>query len=405
MKIVAFTMVKNEEDIIEQFIRHSLAYCDVLYIYDHFSTDNTLKIIMACQEEGLRVYTSNEAVDAHISASHAHIQAEVMSMSLRVIHHHHGAGVYLPLDADEFLFHPKGPNQFKVILNSLPNNIWFQVPLRCLISRHLQKYKASTHKKTDALKQITHAQHAASVTEGMKKAVIKINDAIDINSLIITQGNHTIIDETENLACIDVQDLCYLHVPVRSQLQIIKKIVVGWLANVGRRGKQSVPAAFWGQLYRSMIEQNSFTPDMVNALYETYTNIGQAMDVSHWQKIDPNKLFLYTLRYDKYRSGELSTVLQTLEDLIHGSYLTGPHHGSEIKGALRSIETMLDNGLSLSEALQLYGLTEETYLQWVNQFDDLKNSHLQKLKTLQDENAVLRTAIADLVIQKTRMKP
>ncbi|MCI6101295.1 MAG: glycosyltransferase family 2 protein [Selenomonas sp.] len=52
-KIVAISMVKNEMDIIESFVRHTLGFADLLIIADHKSTDRTREILEALRTEGL----------------------------------------------------------------------------------------------------------------------------------------------------------------------------------------------------------------------------------------------------------------------------------------------------------------------------------------------------------------
>ena len=58
MKIASISMVKNEADIIESFVRHTLRFVDVMYIIDHLSTDNTWIILNNLQAEGLPLILS-----------------------------------------------------------------------------------------------------------------------------------------------------------------------------------------------------------------------------------------------------------------------------------------------------------------------------------------------------------
>jgi glycosyl transferase family 2 len=55
MRIIGLSMVKNESDIIESFVRINLRVLDALYIVDDASTDGTRGIIEALANEGLRV--------------------------------------------------------------------------------------------------------------------------------------------------------------------------------------------------------------------------------------------------------------------------------------------------------------------------------------------------------------
>ena len=51
-KIFSITMVKNEMDIIESFIRYNLNILDGMIILDNGSTDSTLNIIKCLKDEG-----------------------------------------------------------------------------------------------------------------------------------------------------------------------------------------------------------------------------------------------------------------------------------------------------------------------------------------------------------------
>lgn len=45
-KRVGLSMVRNESDVIETFIRHNLTLLDELHIVDHNSSDNTREILI-----------------------------------------------------------------------------------------------------------------------------------------------------------------------------------------------------------------------------------------------------------------------------------------------------------------------------------------------------------------------
>ena len=47
------TMIKNDGDIVEAFVRHHAMLFDHLVVLDHSSTDNTPAILRALQHEGL----------------------------------------------------------------------------------------------------------------------------------------------------------------------------------------------------------------------------------------------------------------------------------------------------------------------------------------------------------------
>ena len=72
--IAAISMVRNEADIIESFVRHTLTFADRLFIGDHNSTDNTVKIIERLKSEGLPISVIN------LPDIIGHEQAEITTM-------------------------------------------------------------------------------------------------------------------------------------------------------------------------------------------------------------------------------------------------------------------------------------------------------------------------------------
>ena len=54
-EVISFSLVKNEEDIIELFVRHNLQYFSHMYIADNLSSDGTFDILLALKNEGLPI--------------------------------------------------------------------------------------------------------------------------------------------------------------------------------------------------------------------------------------------------------------------------------------------------------------------------------------------------------------
>lgn len=109
--IVAVSMVKNEMDIIESFVRHTLTFADRMIIADHQSTDRTRDILEQLQVEGLPIVIKS----LHIAR---HAQSEVMTQLAQEAADAYEADLILPLDADEFLI-PTGETPVRVQLDAL----------------------------------------------------------------------------------------------------------------------------------------------------------------------------------------------------------------------------------------------------------------------------------------------
>src|SRR5437867_3948226 len=97
MRFVAVAGVKNEIDVIEAFVRHTLAFVNHLVVLDNGSTDGTLDVLRALHKEGL-------PLDVVEEPSFGYYQSEWMTRLMREYAvGRYGAGWVVPLDADEFL--------------------------------------------------------------------------------------------------------------------------------------------------------------------------------------------------------------------------------------------------------------------------------------------------------------
>ncbi|ABG49547.1 Tetratricopeptide TPR_2 [Trichodesmium erythraeum IMS101] len=63
--VVGISMIKNEEDVLETFIRHNLNYLDFLVLADNGSTDNSRKIINKLIQEGFNLCVIDDYKMAH----------------------------------------------------------------------------------------------------------------------------------------------------------------------------------------------------------------------------------------------------------------------------------------------------------------------------------------------------
>ena len=63
--VVGISIIKNEEDVLETFIRHNLNYLDFLVLADNGSTDNSRKIINKLIQEGFKLCVIDDYKMAH----------------------------------------------------------------------------------------------------------------------------------------------------------------------------------------------------------------------------------------------------------------------------------------------------------------------------------------------------
>ncbi|TDT90344.1 MULTISPECIES: glycosyltransferase family 2 protein [Azorhizobium] len=97
MRIASISLVKDEADILEGFVRHNLHFVDRMYIIDDRSTDNTPEILrrLCAESDAVRVLE-----DGWTGAFH---QARRTTAAMRLIQKHEDWDIILPLDADEMI--------------------------------------------------------------------------------------------------------------------------------------------------------------------------------------------------------------------------------------------------------------------------------------------------------------
>ena len=99
-KLVGLSMVRNESDIIETFIRHNLTLLNELHIVDHNSCDNTREILTLLKQEGLpiHIYHYNELEFAP--------ERVLNHMMQHILNNDANIDYIFPLDADELIYCP-----------------------------------------------------------------------------------------------------------------------------------------------------------------------------------------------------------------------------------------------------------------------------------------------------------
>ena len=72
----------------------------------------------------------------------------------------------------------------------------------------------------------------------------------------------------------------------------------------------------------------------------------------------------------------------------------------EIIRMLREAEVHLSQGKSVAQVSRELGITEQTYYRWRKEYGGMKVSQARRLKELEQENARLKRAVADLTLDK-----
>ncbi|MBR2214781.1 MAG: glycosyltransferase family 2 protein [Selenomonadaceae bacterium] len=253
-KIVAITMVKNEADIIESFVRHTLTFADELIVRDHLSTDDTPLILAKLQAEGLPIicwpYRQVE-----------YFQAEVMTELMYLAARQRDADFLLPLDADEFLLNTRDHQSVREIILSLDTAEAYQVAWR---DYYLQSPEEAQEKFLLTRPLLRKNESCWTSREILETKVIVGVGILQQNDRLLAQGNHYLLkrgqllpDKNEIRFIEDCQKLHIAHIQMRSRWQIVSKYGLGWPSNVARFSLHTDKGTHWGQYFQQIIRHGA----------------------------------------------------------------------------------------------------------------------------------------------------
>lgn len=236
-KIAVVSMVRDEADIIESFVRHHLAVADAVYIVDHASVDGTSDILAALADEGLPLAVTRFDGVAQIQAE---VQTALMQQAFA-----DGADLVVPLDADEFLWPEAGRTlaDIRDVLRALPTDrVYDLARWNCTL--------VHPDKEEDLLLPVRDARRAAQPMQLGKVFVGRAAyEATRTQHGRLMQGNHHyLIDGPQGPSRIvpeERKDIFLAHFPWRSAAQAAEKKAVGWLANVAKYSRQTTKAFHW----------------------------------------------------------------------------------------------------------------------------------------------------------------
>ncbi len=206
MKIVSFTVIGNEEEIIESFVRYNIQFLDQMIFISSCCIDNTLKIIHELMREGINVRLF---LEEDINFDQMYLDNKYM----KKIANETGADFIIPLDADEFLSGNQNP---RTIIENLDTDYVYSVCWK--------NYTMSpTYDCTEFFipKRLTHINKKI---EGKIKKVILPGEIIRSNHVMLATGHHRVIGAGVQHRSLD--ELWLAHYPTTSREQYLLKIYI-----------------------------------------------------------------------------------------------------------------------------------------------------------------------------------
>lgn len=226
MKLVGVSMVRNESDIVETFVRHNLTVLDGLVVVDHGSADATPDILNAlCRERLPLVVLRNEAV--------GYLQPAIMTQVVRHALATTGADFVFPLDADEFL----------------------RVSSRAALERALAALPPGTHgwlrwptyvpdlrtRGQDILAVLRGARRVSADANTLTKVVVA-RSFLQATDDVLSGGNHWVTAHPDarvrgmrSHERVPEEVATVAHVPIRGAEQFVAKVAIKKLGRVAAR--------------------------------------------------------------------------------------------------------------------------------------------------------------------------
>jgi hypothetical protein len=204
----AVSMVRNECDIIELFVRINLRTFEHVFIVDHGSSDGTAEILSRLQAEGLPLTTSTLG-DIHQT------QAETLTGLMREVAESGRYRYIVPLDADEFLTVPSGWN-WASLAPVLGDQGYGLIPWKTFVPVSGDYFSAA------APLYLNFRQRSSEPVQYYKVVV----PAEVATRGRLEPGSHALMDTSADVRPVKL-DLDLLHVPVRSSAQMVQKAVLG----------------------------------------------------------------------------------------------------------------------------------------------------------------------------------
>jgi len=209
MKLIAISRIKNEIDLVEAFVRHTLAVADRLIVLDNGSTDGTRQLLGRLTDEGLAL----EIVD---DPTPGHFQWQRMT---RLMHEaatgHHRADWILPLDCDEFVIFPQG--RF-----TPPTDGPTPRPLVLRWRTHVPM-PADDAANLNPVERIRHRLESEGVR--VRKVIVPRHLAAD-PEVRLAQGSHFVAGADGEIEADDHHGAYLAHFPVRTASQYAAKVLI-----------------------------------------------------------------------------------------------------------------------------------------------------------------------------------
>lgn len=213
MRLAGVSIVRDEADIIEAWVRHNLFFLDHLYIVDDGSTDQTTRILDILVTEGLPISVTSEK---SLAAYH---QGERTTALIAYAMAASSWDFVFPLDGDEFIV-AEDRAALETDLAAIGG-----YRLGGLNPRH---YLMTDEDDTEEPCPLTRLRHVAVHEPYIFKVVVPGQLACE-RGFAIVDGNHRATKWDVTLPTTLLPNVQLAHFPARSEAQLVSKGIAGYL--------------------------------------------------------------------------------------------------------------------------------------------------------------------------------
>lgn len=242
MRIIGISCVRDEDDIVESFVRHNLGYLDKLYVIDNLSKDKTASILASLMKEGL-------AVEMWKSTSCSNQQDRAITVAVKKMAELEPAADFaVLLDADEFLAAPDRQS-FIDDLEKIDRHGYGVMPWKTYIP--VEDDLENLNPSVSVTSRMTHRRLA----EGSQMYKSVIPKAL-FGKVRVRPGSH-VVTWLDGRACErTVLSSPLAHFPIRSANQLIAKIILFNHARMLKKDSRNNESFHWAELAASIRERN-----------------------------------------------------------------------------------------------------------------------------------------------------
>lgn len=235
-RIASVTLIRNECDIVELFIKINARFLTTMYIVDHHSNDATANIIKALQAQGYPVrYVPWEGLEFQ--------QSMAMNSICHQLAKHNAFDYLLPLDADEFINEAEWPAWQEAA--RIPSTGYGRLSVRNYCAIRDDYWSATAPLFENFRPRAFEPQPIPRVLLGNEFA----------KEVHITEGNHYALHPKLDPTAIELS-VQLQHVPFRSTQQVIAKTIPAASALRTKTNRMPGEGAHWEVIAQYIMDRD-----------------------------------------------------------------------------------------------------------------------------------------------------